>query len=1274
MSRIPEPRGLLVDNPVFPVARSGTRGLECDLEGTISIRSLALEERRRIAVQLMAGAALAAEYDLWPGKAGLRGARARRSSSGAQAVFGAFPTSLAVVHARLGGGDWALETTRNAVLDSVAKVCGIEGDELRPPGDLGFFLEGALRQSPVLLRRPIDPTVARCLWAYHWDLPNLPEEDEIVFWKVADPVLTRRLGGAMWAAFERENRAALLVHGGFSISADGSEKVLVMMGRHTDEVLAGVDAWAGRQGRAAVVIGEFPPGWDPPTPALGGFRGSGRPLAITGVPLETAFRVAEERQGRFDPWNQADRRALTESACRLFERRKVSSLGAGSRSVDPIFRALSLRRQGLDRQELITLSGADDTALFRKVAEGVVVLDGDRWRLPTAPLLRPDSLHATVAEMLAQDDPQRLVHQALAGGAVEGLIRWARSQLDGLRSESVREALGVIEPGSLGIEIDFLNAEACLAGLDLSGARRAAGAMEGPAGDPWRLWVDLEDHDDNWRPQEIDLAFVEQKFPRIAAELAVHIMRGRKNLDISEDVDAESLLDRSIDRLGGELVNWYSILREAVVRPEVFDDASWIESITGDSQRLSRLTAHKRALILTGRGAWAEARGILLGLVDVVRSPGRLGSIFIDLGNVSINQAAEVSCLLRAHRLLEAAGFHHKTRTIVFNLAMVDLERLRLDRAEARFAACAQDDDTVHSIGVGLLTVAKGDDRGLSAVICGLPDDVAEMRGREGCQMLRGLGAMFEGCFLLARRYLENGGVESLPWLRLLNAAEGKDLGVNLQEDPWGVSAAAAMVETARNSRIPADLSVDGGLSVRRALDFALADAVLSCPGWLPASDRKVIAHCLVDAGMHGWADRIRGRGFADFEVFSSAAGRLAEATSLRTLAESDWSGICKGLGLGGLEVRNGVDGTILWRWGQGEPFDSGPQGPVTVVPLGGRPNSEGAWRLLETLIGNLAPSSAEIQGDDGRDNLGIAGVSMAIESLRQALRRFAPSGLTVLLAGETGTGKGLAAEAIHHASGRKGPFVTVNVAAVTGTLFEAELYGAVKGAYTGADRDRIGLAEEADGGTLFLDEIGDLDPSLQVKLLRFLDSGEVRRVGSSRTRKVDVRVVAASHRDLESMVEEGRFRQDLYFRMGSAKIVVPPLRDRGNDILILRDLFARRAVREERLLSAKWSREADAALVAYHWPGNVRELRRAVETALVEADGSLVGLKHLPAGFAATTTPSIRRWQEAHRDLRIELIRSSLERTDSNRAATARELGLSRQTLLYHMNQLGLN
>jgi len=620
--------------------------------------------------------------------------------------------------------------------------------------------------------------------------------------------------------------------------------------------------------------------------------------------------------------------------------------------------------------------------------------------------------------------------------------------------------------------------------------------MDESEAEPWLLWIDLEDHDVDWQVPDIGQESLLNDCPRIVAELALRTLRVQRTINVEFGIEAKALLDRAIDRLDGDLVIWYSILRQGIIRPETLDDDSRLDDTVGDSRRLAGLAAHKRALILTSRGEWAEARTVLRTLVESVRSPGRLGRIFIDLANVTTNQDEEIACLLRAHRLMEAAGFRNTTRTIEFNLAMIDLERLRLDRAEARLNNCVRDNDPLHAIGEGMLRVVRGDLDGLSRVIEGLPDDVTDLRVREGSHTLRGISALLVGRFRRARIHLESGGVEGLPWMRLLNAAEGRDFGVSLVEDPWGVGIAAGIVECARDSGQSPEPGTRGVPEVQEALAFALADAVIPHEAWLDSGGRCRIARTLSEAGMEAWATRIRGKYRADFEPFFDVAGRLAGGGSLQSPAQTEWAALCRSLKLDGIEIRDREGDRLLWKCGDGEPSGPVMAGRVRLVPLGGSPISEGAWRLLESLVGEIAPSLLEMTDENSGDSLGIVGEGEPIHSLRQALRRFAPSGLTIFLAGETGVGKDLAAEAIHTLSGRKGRFVTVNVAAVTGTLFEAELYGAVKGAFTGADRDRRGLAEDADGGTLFLDEIGDLDLSLQVKLLRFLDSGEVRRVG----------------------------------------------------------------------------------------------------------------------------------------------------------------------------------
>jgi transcriptional regulator with PAS, ATPase and Fis domain len=264
----------------------------------------------------------------------------------------------------------------------------------------------------------------------------------------------------------------------------------------------------------------------------------------------------------------------------------------------------------------------------------------------------------------------------------------------------------------------------------------------------------------------------------------------------------------------------------------------------------------------------------------------------------------------------------------------------------------------------------------------------------------------------------------------------------------------------------------------------------------------------------------------------------------------------------------------------------------------------------------------------------------------------------------------------VHRLSPRaSGPFVSVNLPAIPSALAESELFGHARGAFTGADRERRGLIEEAGGGTIFFDEIGDLAPPLQSKLLRTLQEREVRRVGENRPRPVDVRVVSATSRDLSREVEEGRFREDLFYRLHVAVVRLPPLRERGRDALLLARTFLDRYAREYGRGALRLSAEAAAAVLAYRWPGNVRELQNAMaQAAALCDDGDAVLPGHLPEPVrgAAGTRPApagdYRARVDAHRR---DLIAEALHRSRGNRSRAARELGLSRQALLYLIREL---
>jgi two-component system response regulator AtoC len=316
-------------------------------------------------------------------------------------------------------------------------------------------------------------------------------------------------------------------------------------------------------------------------------------------------------------------------------------------------------------------------------------------------------------------------------------------------------------------------------------------------------------------------------------------------------------------------------------------------------------------------------------------------------------------------------------------------------------------------------------------------------------------------------------------------------------------------------------------------------------------------------------------------------------------------------------------------------------------------------------------------------DNL-VGGSEPMADVLKQ-VRKVAPIKTTVLLSGESGTGKELVARALHELSPRAAmPFVAVNCGAIPGQLMESELFGHAKGAFTDASRNKKGLAAEADGGTLFLDEIGELPPMLQVKLLRLLQEEEVRPVGETRSQRVDVRVVAATVRDLEAAVRTGQFREDLYYRLNVVGIRLPPLRERRGDIRPLVSHFlARYASLRSGSPITGISDEALTAIEAYRWPGNVRELEHAIERAAVLCDGPVIREDDLPEPVRGAPAPTIApvalseetlSIKRATRSVEEQLIRRALARTHGNRTRAAELLELSYRALLYKIKEYGVD
>ena len=387
--------------------------------------------------------------------------------------------------------------------------------------------------------------------------------------------------------------------------------------------------------------------------------------------------------------------------------------------------------------------------------------------------------------------------------------------------------------------------------------------------------------------------------------------------------------------------------------------------------------------------------------------------------------------------------------------------------------------------------------------------------------------------------------------------------------------------------------------------------------------------------------------------------------------------------GLGLLAKLQALDSSlpvvVMTAWGSVE-------SAVEAMRLGARDYVEKPWdnaRLLATLTaqvelarairttGRLAAENRRLRGGDARPPL--VAESRAMQPVLRQLERVAPSDANVLVTGEHGTGKDVVARWIHAASRRAGrPLVTVNAGGIAESLFESELFGHVKGAFTDAKNDRAGCFELADGGTLFLDEIANVSLKQQAKLLRVLESGELQRVGSSRTLTVNVRMISATNADLPREVAEGRFREDLLYRLNTVEIRLPPLRERRDDVPLLAAHFLREQATRYNKPAAELSPGAMRALLDHPWPGNVRELRHAVERAVLMAQGPAVTEEDLalqpPRGAAAVSLGDLTL-EDAER----LLIQRALARHDGNVSRAAEALGVSRSALYRRLQHYGL-
>jgi PAS domain S-box-containing protein len=329
----------------------------------------------------------------------------------------------------------------------------------------------------------------------------------------------------------------------------------------------------------------------------------------------------------------------------------------------------------------------------------------------------------------------------------------------------------------------------------------------------------------------------------------------------------------------------------------------------------------------------------------------------------------------------------------------------------------------------------------------------------------------------------------------------------------------------------------------------------------------------------------------------------------------------------------------------------------------------------VETFRDLTALAELRKQIDDRYGLQDIVGRHPRMKEILEIIPEVASSDATVLIQGASGSGKGLLAKAIHDLSGRRDqPFVKVNCAALPETLLESELFGYVKGAFTDAKRDKPGRIAMAEGGTLFLDEIGDVSPSVQVKLLRVVQEREYEPLGATATRVADVRVIAATNRDLERLMEQGAFREDLYYRLNIVGLELPSLAERREDIPRLVDRFLQRFNAKMGKYVTSVTEEAMELLMQHDYPGNVRELENAIEHALVLCRGSVIEEKHLPATVRQSRQTRAPAPGDPLQSAEAQTIRSTLERYGGNRVAAAKALGLHRTTLWRKMRRYGMD
>ena len=1081
------------------------------------------------------------------------------------------------------------------------------------------------------------------------------------------------------------------------LAASGEEREIAVFAGHLSEpAVSDIRTRAAMENRDLLVL--------TPIPDLGavpvGLRARG--LAVWGVsPAGTAIQqhldaallsgrtraaLAADilRDGALDAFGSSPQALATQ------RRRRCGWLSNEARSV---LGWLEQAPAGLTPEEVEHLLPGGAGKLSELERLGLAWREEGVWRaVPGGPGLDL-SVQQGLAELLPEESPRRLLALALAGGSIEPLASWCEKALESGWDRQVQELAGAVPAQP---RLHLLAAEAALnRGRLLEAAALLAGSRDPAdpgvwqvleawradlAGEAARAVAALESADGRPLP-----ARIQDRATILLAEQARR-MGGRGR--------AEALL-RLVEEAGGRYAAEAGLLRAALNGADGL--RRWRKGLPDPpSPGLLARTMYLRSGYSFDKGCWPAA---VTGLRSILRwwrcdNLMLLADVHGDLGAALLGLERPIAAerhLQVAEQLYARCGSRRDHAVVRSNRAVAACDGLELETARELIAAVRATRGEVGDAAYWLdeaelarIAVGRGDLEGARKRLLRIETSnnllADHPRMDQALAVVRGHLALAEGDLEEVWNWADRAeDGERRLFLALLMAAEGvaPPPGLPLR---WGMLfTAAGLAALVGGDSDAARREIENGMRIAEreaAMGLARLFGILSAQGsdtpcgWEDLTGRA--AAVLEENGMAGWRRHLQGRG-SDLTTLFAALDELLGAADQTSRGEA-WKRLACTLGLAGVEVLQ--EGRSLVAWGS--------EAVHRAVIFGGleirtapQPTPE-AKAALEFTVSRL-PLAACPAEDGGHRSSGttLIGSSAALAEVRRSVARFASLDLTVLIVGEPGTGKELVARELHRQSDRPGPWEAVNCAALPEGLLEPELFGVVRGAFTGADRDRPGLVEAAEGGTLFLDEIGELPLPLQAKLLRLLQQREMRRVGSTQLRKVNVRFLAATNRDLLAAVDRGEFRRDLYDRLSMMTIVIPPLRERPEDVIELAQFLVTRCAGELRRPGVRLSAAAAALLARQLWPGNVRELESSIIRAVVAvAPGELLEERHFAELTAAprAATEDLMSWKTAKETLARHYFEDLIARCDWNMGRAAEVAGITRQALYQQLRRLGIS